>query len=697
MSGKPEDGAARERGTREIREAGETRETRETRETHETHEISLVIGTAGHIDHGKTTLVKALTGVDCDRLMEEKKRGITIELGFAPLRLPDGRVVSVIDVPGHERFIRQMVAGASGVDAILLVVSADESVMPQTREHLAILELLGVRDGVTALTKTDRVEPEMVELVEEDVRTFIKGTFLEGKPVVAVSGTTGQNLAALEKELTALVDRTRPRPRKGALFLPIDRAFPIAGFGTVITGTAYRGIARLGDEVEILPGLPAERESRIRSLQVHSRPVEEAFAGQRVAVNLSGVAVDALSRGDVVCRKGVYSNTRCFDAIVKVLPEFKLRGAGLARPKAGPLAPSDSSAAAEPLKHWQRVRLYIGTSDVLARVSLLESRCIAPGDEAPAQIVTEEDVVCTADQRFIIRFYSPLITIGGGRVVFPYAHKPRGAAARRLSTERVLALSRAASPEERFALLVARNGLLTSDDASAAMQETPAELEKIAARALKDGTVAELKGEKPVYLSPACLEELAASVSAALAAYHSAYDSEAGMPLDDLARADLKRPLDARAARALFTLLAEKGTLAAEDGRARLPGFTPRNDDAFRKNGEALFACCKRKGFQPPTLDEVQAELGMEPRAFSLLIQNLKNSRRIALLPGKYLLSDEVEEDMKTLLRGITGEVTLGAVRDLTGSSRKYILPILEYFDSKGYTRRVGDVRIVRT
>jgi selenocysteine-specific elongation factor len=643
-------------------------------------EISLVIGTAGHIDHGKTTLVKALTGVDCDRLMEEKKRGITIELGFAPLRLKDGRVVSIVDVPGHERFIRQMAAGASGVDAILLVVSADESVMPQTREHLAILELLGVRDGVVALTKVDRVEPEMAELAEEDVRAFIKGTFLEGKPVIAVSGTTGQNLGALEKELTALVDRTRPRPRRGALFLPIDRAFPIAGFGTVITGTAYRGIARLGDEVEILPGLPAERESRIRSLQVHSRPVEEAFAGQRVAVNLSGIAVDALSRGDVVCRKGVYANTRCFDAILKALP-----------------------SAAEPLKHWQRVRLYIGTSDVLARVSLLESRQIPPGEEAPAQLVTEEDVVCTADQRFIIRFYSPLITIGGGRVVFPYSHKPRGAAARRLSTERVRALSQAASAEERFALLVGQRGLLDFDHATAAMQEPPADLEKIATHVLKDGDVTELKGDKPVYLSKDCLEELAASVAAALGAYHSACESEAGMPLDDLARAglanlanlaNLKRPLDAKAARALFALLAERGALVAEDGKARLPDFAPRNDDAFRRSGEALFAYCKQRGFQPPTLDELQTELKMEPRAFSLLVQNLKNSHRIALLPGKYLLSDEVEEDMKALLRTIEGDITLASVRDLTGSSRKFILPILEYFDSKGYTRRVGDVRV---
>jgi selenocysteine-specific elongation factor len=230
------------------------------------------------------------------------------------------------------------------------------------------------------------------------------------------------------------------------------------------------------------------------------------------------------------------------------------------------------------------------------------------------------------------------------------------------------------------------------------MQETPAELEEIAARVLRDGAFTELRGgDRPVYLSRECLEELTASVSAALAAYHSACGSEAGMPLDDLARTNLKRPLDAKAARALLSLLAEKGALAVEDGRARLPGFTPRDDDAFRKSGEALLAYCKQRGFQPPTLDELQTELNMEPRAFSLLVQNLKNSRKIALLPGRYILSADAEEEMKTLLRGIEGGITLAAVRDLTGSSRKFILPILEYFDSKGYTRRVGDVRILKT
>ena len=626
-------------------------------------EISLVLGTAGHIDHGKTTLIAALTGVDCDRLLEEKKRGITIELGFAPLRLEDGRVVSVIDVPGHERFIRQMVAGASGIDAVLLIVSADESVMPQTREHLAILELLGVRDGLVAITKTDRVEPGMADLVREDVQEFVRGSFLEGKPVVPVSAVTGENLEALKRELAALVDRVRPRARKGALFLPIDRAFPISGFGTVVTGTAYRGTARPGDEIEVFP---SGREGRIRSLQVHGRSVDEAFAGQRVAANLSGIAVDELARGDVVCRKGVYSPTRCFDALLRILP-----------------------SASEPLKHWQRVRLCIGTSDVLARVSLLRKRTVAPGEEEPVQLVLEEPVVCTADQRFIIRFYSPLITIGGGRVVFPYSHKPRGAAVARIE-----ALGSAAAADDRLRCLVEEAGMMEAPRAAVLVQEAPSDLAAVVARLVKTGALVELKGERPLLLSSSRFASLEAKAVSELKDYQKAFPSEAGMPLDELMRR-LALP-DARVLRSFAALLAERGRIVTGDNKARTPDFVVRNEGEFRRNSEALASFCRKRGWQLATLEEVRSELRMEPNAFTQLIQSLKNTRELVILEGGYVLTSEMENAMLDILRGIGGNVTLAAVRDATNSSRKFILPVLEYFDSKGYTRRVGDVRVVK-
>ncbi|MBP5212129.1 MAG: selenocysteine-specific translation elongation factor, partial [Pyramidobacter sp.] len=380
-------------------------------------EISLVVGTAGHIDHGKTQLVKAMTGIDCDRLNEEKKRGITIELGFAPLVLPSERVISLIDVPGHDRFIRQMVSGASGVDAVLFVVAADEGVMPQTREHLDILSLLGVRHGVIAITKTDLVDEAMLELVREDVQMLTAGTFLEHAPVCAVSSVTGAGVDELKARLDELVDQVRPRERDGAYFMPIDRSFPVAGFGTVVTGTAYKGSLSPGDEVDVLP---SGRSSRVRSVQVHGRSVETAFAGQRVAMCLSDLGLDEIERGDVVGVKGVYRSTNCLDVMLKLL-----------------------DLVSEPLEHWQRVRLHIGTSDVLARVSMLDGRELAPGRTAPVQLVLEEPVAATIGQRFIIRFYSPLRTIGGGEVLVPYARRPSGKRGRVAERDHILRLTSA--------------------------------------------------------------------------------------------------------------------------------------------------------------------------------------------------------------------------------------------------------------
>ena len=398
-------------------------------------EISLVLGTAGHIDHGKTALINALTGVNCDRLIEEKKRGITIELGFAPLKLDDDRVVSVIDVPGHEKFIRQMVAGASGIDAALLVIAADESVMPQTREHLAIMELLGVHDGLIAVTKIDKIKEEkgMLDLVIDDIKEFVKGTFLENKSIVPVSSITGENLDGLRNEIKNLIDRVQTRPRSGAFFLPVDRTFTISGFGTVVTGTAYHGTAHPNDKIEVLP---TGHEGRIRTLQVHGKNVENAYAGQRVAANLAGIDIDEIQRGDVVCNKGVFKPTTCFEAVIKLMPEVK-----------------------EPLRHWQRIHVCIGTSEVLARVSLLNTKQIEPGQEIPAQLVLEEPVVCTYGQKFIIRFYSPLITIGGGEIIFPYSYKPRGAVLRAKILERIENLISAKNnPERRFEYLIHEAG-----------------------------------------------------------------------------------------------------------------------------------------------------------------------------------------------------------------------------------------------
>lgn len=619
-------------------------------------EVSLVLGTAGHIDHGKTALINALTGINCDRLIEERRRGITIELGFAPLTLDDGRVVSVIDVPGHERFIRQMVAGASGIDAALLVIAADESVMPQTREHLAIMELLGVHDGLTALTKIDRVDdPEMLELVIDDVRDFTRGTFLDGKAIVPVSSVTGENLDALRTEIVRLIDRVKVRPRSGAFFLPVDRAFTISGFGTVVTGTAYHGTAKTGDRIEVLP---SGREGRIRTLQVHSKSVESAFAGQRVAANLAGIDIDEISRGDVVCMKGVFRPTKCVEAVIRLLPE-----------------------AREGLKHWQRVHVCTGTSEVLARVSLLDAKQAEAGQEIPAQLVLEEPVVCTFGQRFILRFYSPLITIGGGEIIYPYSYKPRGAASRAKILQRITNLTQAKTPQSRFEYLLTESGSIEKSEAAMLIQDTPENISAITQKLLSQSKIIELDNN---YISEKYCGELLSKLTETVHEYQKSYPSEAGVPAETL-----------KGSRSLMEIAVKRGLLVLENNKLHTPDFVPQNDEVFARNIQAVKDLCIARKWQLMTLDELKAESGFDPKIFQEVIQALRNAGELVLIPEGFVLVSELEEEMKKILRSIGSQVTLAQVRDATGSTRKFILPILEYFDSKGYTRRAGDYRAV--
>jgi selenocysteine-specific elongation factor len=363
----------------------------------------VVMGTAGHIDHGKTQLIKTLTGIDTDRLKEEKERGITIDLGFAHLRFANDTEVGVIDVPGHERFVRNMLAGVGGIDLVMLVIAADEGVMPQTREHLAICQLLRIKDGLVALTKTDLVDEDWLGLVTEDTHAFLKGTFLEGKPIVPVSAKTGQGIDELKQVLQTLVADVPPKQLAGKFRLPIDRVFTIRGFGTVVTGTLFSGSIRVEDRVEIYPkGI----EVKVRGLQVHNESVPEAIAGQRTAINLQGIEKVELERGDVLGRPGEFSPTFMLDAFLQHLPD-----------------------APRPLRHRARVRLHLGTSELMGRVILLDRDALAPGEEAYVQYRLEAPAIALPHDRYVIRSYSPVQTIGGGVLldVQPAKHR-RGAA-----------------------------------------------------------------------------------------------------------------------------------------------------------------------------------------------------------------------------------------------------------------------------
>jgi selenocysteine-specific elongation factor len=365
----------------------------------------LIVGTAGHIDHGKTTLVRALTGIDTDRLKEEKERGITIELGFAHLDLPGLPPVGIVDVPGHEKFVHHMVAGVAGIDLVLLVIAADEGIMPQTREHLDICRLLGVRAGLVVLTKADLVEPEWLEMVLQEVATFLAGSFLEGAPILPVSSTSGAGIPQLRAAITALLAKVPERPTSGIPRLPVDRVFTMKGFGTVVTGTLIAGRLGVGDTVE---ALPARIQSRIRGIQVYGAAVEAARAGQRTAINLQGVEKAAIARGSVLTLPGLLDTTYLMDARLTCL-----------------------ASAARPLANRTRVRLHLGTSELLARVILLGRDELAPGEEALVQFRLESPGVALPRDRFVISGYSPVVTLGGGELVDtrPAKHRQFSAAA----------------------------------------------------------------------------------------------------------------------------------------------------------------------------------------------------------------------------------------------------------------------------
>ena len=630
------------------------------------NEYPFVIGTAGHIDHGKTTLVKRLTDVDCDRLAEEKKRGMTIELGFAPFTLPSGQTISIVDVPGHEKFIRQMVAGAAGIDAVMLVIAADDGVMPQTREHLAILSLLGIKNGLTVINKIDLVDEEMLEMAVDDAKSLLADTFLADKPVIPVSAYTGAGIEELKKALQRMTETADAKSRKGAFFLPVDRAFHISGFGTVVTGTAINGEVREGDEVEVMP---RSFPSKVRSIQVHGAPVSVATAGQRVAVNLAGISLSDVGRGDVVTAKDCFTASKCLDVSIRLLP------------------------SAEPLKHWQRLRLHVGTTDTVTRVSLLDREQILPGESAAAQLITEDPVVASMNSCFILRTYSPLVTVAGGKILMPAGERPKNRQSKTALLEYLDRLSEEPQLKERLLALINYKGLINAADAARMNEINIAELMRALSPLEARGEIGVIRGGSAVLLSKGKMEELSSGLAKALASFHREHPERKGMPAEECAQAiDLQ---DTKFTRELLTLFEKQGVIKFEDERARLADFEPFDEELFSANVTALKKYAVKMGYSMPSVEEAQAALGFTAEEMKRIIAYLKEKKELALITGAFLLFLEIEADFKEKLANISGDITLAAVRDATGSSRKYALPLLEYFDSKGITRRVGDKRIL--
>ncbi len=625
-----------------------------------------VIGTAGHVDHGKSTLVQALTGINPDRLREEQEREMTIDLGFAWLTLPNGEPVGIVDVPGHRDFIENMLAGVGGIDAALFVIAADEGVMPQTREHLAILDLLRIPGGVVALTKTDLIDdPDWLELVQADISEVLQGTVLEGAPIIPVSARTGQGLSELTAALQEVLTRTPPRPDRGRPRLWIDRVFTIGGFGTVVTGTLVDGHLEVGQEVEILPrGLRA----RIRGLQTHKTRIQRAVPGSRVAINLTGVAKQDLARGDLVTIPGWLRSTTLADVRLDVLPD-----------------------APFPLKHNAYVKFFCGSAETVARLRLLGADALAPGESGWVQLELDDPLPLVRGDRFIVRVPSPAVTVGGGDVVDPHPGRKH----RRFRPEVLARLETLArgTPAEVLLQTLERRGpqmvreLLESSGLGDAAQPALAEL-----LSAGDAVILDANPES----APARLVAARAWWSATtdrmreeLAAYHARYPLRPGMGREGL-RSALR--LDPRIFNSLMARAAAEGLVVDEAVTVRLPQHEVRFSPQQQQAVDDLLAQFRAAPYATPSVKEATARVGEEVLGVLLARGDL-----IQVSPEVLFLRETYQEMVERIRAHICreGSITLSQVRDLFQTSRKYAQALLEYLDAVGVTRRIGDERVL--
>ena len=611
--------------------------------------MSFVVGTAGHIDHGKSTLVTALTGIDPDRLAEEKRRGMTIDLGFAHMTLPSGREIGIVDVPGHARFMRNMLAGAQGLDAVLLVVAADEGVMPQTREHLEILDLLDVRRGLVVLTKLDLVDSDWLELVQAEVIAALEGTSLKGSDVIPVSAPTGRGLRELAEALDGLLEGSQPRPDLGRPRLPIDRVFTISGFGTVVTGTLVDGSIKVGDEMQTMPG---GRLVRVRGLQRHNQKVESVGPGSRVAANLSGVDKNELSRGDVLANPGAIQPARRIDATLTVV-----------------------TSAPHAVRHGAELLLHTGTAEVGCRVIVLDADEIGPGAEGWVQLYLDRPIAAAVHDRFVLRVPSPAITIAGGSFidVAPRKH-PRHDSAVRESLVRRAAGNVLEEELRKYPRGVTVGALLKATVAP----ET--DVERLHARRLGDWI-----------FSDDAWQSIAARAAHELDTYHGAYPLRAGMAREEL-RSRLGVPAASFAA--VVQGLVEDGRVVERNGSLAAPAHNVAIDTEGGPAAE-LMAVLRRQPLAPPSLPEAMqlSHAGEE------LVRALAQSGEIVRVSDDVAFAREAYESAVAMVKEIVaagGSVTVAQLRDRMGASRRPVLALLEYLDAQRVTRRVGDSRVLR-
>jgi selenocysteine-specific elongation factor len=613
-----------------------------------------VLGTAGHIDHGKSLLVKALTGIDPDRLREEKERGMTTELGFAWLELPSGREVGIVDVPGHERFVRHMLAGVGGIDLALLIIAANEGVMPQTREHLAILDLIGVKKGIIVITKKDLVDDDLLSLVKLEVEEVISDTVLAGAPIIAVSSVTGEGLPELKTDIDKMLDTTETRRDLGRPRLPIDRIFTMSGSGTVVTGTLIDGTLSVGQEVEVVP---SGIKTRIRGLQTHKSKIAKAEPGSRVAANLVGVNISQLERGDVVTIPGWLQPSRLVTVKLGLIRYLK-----------------------RPLRHGAIVSFHTLASEAMARVRLLEAEELSPGGSTWAQFSLEKPLAVINGDRYIIR--STNETLGGGGII-----DARAKNLRRFRPEIIENLKSAGggnAGEIITALLEAKQPLIMDSLITQVNLDLEAAAQTIASLVAEKKVVSLGEGGQSLLFTAAGWKRLAEKVSSILADYHRRYPVRVGMPAIELG-GQLKLGGHAPAA---LSRLAKEGIIVEDRGSLRLSSHTVHLTPAQQGKVDSFLKSLAANPYSPPS------DLIPETDLLNMLIEQGKVIRVSDMVVFTATAYREMLSKVTERIR-IAGKVGLGEVRDMFGTSRKYAQAVLEYFDREKITRRVGDDRVL--
>jgi selenocysteine-specific elongation factor len=631
----------------------------------------IILGTAGHIDHGKTSLIKAVTGTNTDRLKEEQQRGITIELGFASLDLPSGRHLGIVDVPGHEKFVKNMVAGATGIDMVAMVIAADEGVMPQTREHMEICSLLGVAHGLVALTKIDMIDEEWLELVEEDIREFVAGTFLEDKAIVPVSSASGEGIDAFVTALDDLSGQIPERTSSNLFRLPVDRVFSMKGFGTVITGSLMSGQVKVGDNVMIYP---SEISSKVRGVQVHGESVEAAHSGMRTAINFQGLEKASIERGQVLSTAHALLPSYMVDVSLHYLESNKKK-----------------------IKNRTRVRFHTGTSEIMGILILLEQEALRPGEDTVAQIRLDAPVAVVRDDRFVLRSYSPVRTIGGGQVLNPVPEKHK-----RFRTEIVEGLKGLLTHESEdvIAYHVMAAGVKGVSFSALMIMTNLSEklLDKHLQSMLSRRDVLRIDKEQRLFVHKTAFEGLQKDMAAHLKTYHDKNPLKAGMPKEEL-----KSKFPSTVGIKVFTMALSQTTsdkiIAQEGDLVKLADHKVSLGEDQTTMKKKISAIYLENGLQPPYFKEVVNRLDYDAsHAKDVLMILVTEGVLIKAKEDLYFHSepmDGLKEKLITFLE-THGDITTPQFKDMTQASRKYVIPLLEYFDANHVTLRVGDSRKLR-